>query len=388
MSPVSTSHGPTTNGFQATNDYVRGPGGEQLTETGSDGQGNMVWAHSNVYADGRLIATYNPDGLHFHLTDWVGTRRVETDYAGVAQQSCASLPYGDAANCVQGPTEQLYAGLERDDETGLDHALYRQYASTMGRWTSPDPYNGSYDLNNPQSLNRYAYVNGNPLGNVDPSGLAGAGVLTGVGGSACKILQGFNGIPIGDGLFINPCDPVESAISLGIAAYAASFEAGSIGSTLGIWASNGTATTASTLTQISAVVGAAITIGCSIDSNSDLCGQTSWTSALIGGDVGKVVGDSIAVAEAIACVSVPVAGCAADAIYTIANDLFSVFWDLFGPAQFKGSLQPRPSVPNQADILHTLGVPIDGANRDQQLHQKPKPQVPSPGMSFLQNTSF
>ena len=62
---LAMSCDPSVNGFQATNDYVRGPGGEQLTETGSDGQGNMVWTHSNVYADGRLIATYNPDGLHF-----------------------------------------------------------------------------------------------------------------------------------------------------------------------------------------------------------------------------------------------------------------------------------------------------------------------------------
>jgi hypothetical protein len=106
------------------------------------------------------------------------------------------------------------------------------------------------------------YVNGNPLENVDPSGLAGAGVLTGVGGGACKIFKGFKGIPIGDGLDINPCDPVESAISLGIAAYAASYATGSIATTLSAWQSAGT------LTEISAVVGAAITVGCSIDSNS------------------------------------------------------------------------------------------------------------------------
>jgi hypothetical protein len=232
---------------------------------------------------------------------------------------------------------------------------------------------------NPQSFNRYMYTNGNPLGYVDPSGLAGAGILTGVGGGACKIFQGFNGIPIGDGLNINPCDPVASAITLGIAAYAASFQAGSIGSTLSIWASNGTATTASTLTQISAVVGAAITVGCSIDSNSNLCGQTSWTSALIGGDAGKVVGDSLAVVGAALCVAQVPGACLGYAIYTIANDLFSVFWDLFGPPQFTGSLLPRPS---DLGGLGTapIGIPNQNLSVQQLLGGSSTSAIPSPGL--------
>jgi hypothetical protein len=40
----------------------------------------------------------------------------------------------------------------------------------IGRWMSPDPYDGSYRAGNPQSLNRYAYVLNNPLGFVDPTG--------------------------------------------------------------------------------------------------------------------------------------------------------------------------------------------------------------------------
>ncbi len=61
--------------------------------------------------------------------------------------------------------------LERDAESGLDHATFRQLSSAQGRWLSPDPYYGSYDLGNPQSFNRYAYVLNNPLGRVDPLGL-------------------------------------------------------------------------------------------------------------------------------------------------------------------------------------------------------------------------
>ena len=120
-----------------------------------------------------------------------------------------------------------------------------------------------------------------------------------------------------------------------------------------------------------------------------VCGPAGWTT--LPGSESKGVGQAanilIAYIGMSACLAGP-EGCIGYAIYTIANDLFSVFWDLFGPAQFKGSLQPRPSVPNQADILNTFGVPIDGANRDRQLYQKPPPQVLSPGMRFLQTTTF
>ena len=62
-----------------------------------------------------------------------------------------------------------FAGMERDAETGNDHTWYRQYASNLGRWLSPDPVAGS--ALNPQSLNRYAYVLNNPTNLIDPLGL-------------------------------------------------------------------------------------------------------------------------------------------------------------------------------------------------------------------------
>jgi RHS repeat-associated protein len=167
---------PVLNGFKTLNDYVLGLNGEQMTEMGVDtkagsSSSTLAWQHSNVFAGGTLIATYDAAGLHFYLNDWNGSRRVQTDYEGVVEQTCTNLPYGDGESCSATPTEELYAGLERDSESGLDHAMFRQYASTFGRWTSPDPYGGSYNVYNPQSLNRYAYVGGSPLSGGDPSGL-------------------------------------------------------------------------------------------------------------------------------------------------------------------------------------------------------------------------
>ncbi len=133
------------------------------------------------------------------------------------------------------------------------------------------------------------------------------------------------------------------------------------------------------ISQIGAVVGAAITIGCSIDFNSDLCGQTGWTGALIGGDGDKAVVDAIAVAEAVACLTALGAGCLADAIYTVANDLLSVFWDLFGPPQFTGSLLPRPS---DLGGLGTapVGIPNQNLSIQQLLGSSSTSPVPSPSM--------
>ena len=71
-------------------------------------------------------------------------------------------------------------GKERDSESGNDYFGARYYASTMGRFLSPDwsakedpvPY---AQLDDPQSLNLYSYVRNNPLTRVDADGhVAGA----------------------------------------------------------------------------------------------------------------------------------------------------------------------------------------------------------------------
>ena len=66
-------------------------------------------------------------------------------------------------------------GKERDTESGNDYFGARYYASSMGRFMSPDwaakaepvPY---AKLDDPQSLNLYAYVGNNPLRRVDKDG--------------------------------------------------------------------------------------------------------------------------------------------------------------------------------------------------------------------------
>ena len=161
----------TQNGFTPTAVYVLGPNNEQMSEL--DGSGN--WRHTNVFAGGKLLATYDPNGTHFALADYLGTKRVQASAQGVLEESCSSLPYGDSLTCIQShgadATEHHYTGKERDIESGLDYFGARYLASTMGRWLSPDPSGLTYaNPYNPQSLNLYGYVLNNPLTNIDPTG--------------------------------------------------------------------------------------------------------------------------------------------------------------------------------------------------------------------------
>ena len=148
----------TSNGFPQTAGYVVGPRGEQLTEV--DGSGN--WVHTNVYAGGKLIGTYDGNvsapTLHFYFDDPLGTRRAQTDASGNLEAVYQSLPFGDgyAMSGNDDPTENHYTGKERDTESGNDDFGARYYNSATGRWLSPDwsagvqpvPY---ASLSNPQS---------------------------------------------------------------------------------------------------------------------------------------------------------------------------------------------------------------------------------------------
>jgi RHS repeat-associated protein len=73
-------------------------------------------------------------------------------------------------------------GKERDTESGNDYFGARYYASSMGRFLSPDPlYIEMHRLVDPQQLNLYAYGRNNPLRVTDPTGLD----IT-CGGSRCS----------------------------------------------------------------------------------------------------------------------------------------------------------------------------------------------------------
>lgn len=72
-----------------------------------------------------------------------------------------------ASLCALNPSR--YTGKERDAESGNDYFGARYFASSMGRFMSPDDGSDS-DPSDPQSWNLYPYVRNNPLINTDPDG--------------------------------------------------------------------------------------------------------------------------------------------------------------------------------------------------------------------------
>jgi len=134
--------------------------------------GNLVT--ENYYADGQAVAYYSStDGyIHFQHQDWEGTVRVRTKYNAAVDGTFLSYPFGDGFTESGSDSDPLhYALLDHDADSYTEHATFRQYSSTQGRWLAPDPFGGSYDAGNPQSLNRYVYVLNNPLSFIDPLGL-------------------------------------------------------------------------------------------------------------------------------------------------------------------------------------------------------------------------
>jgi len=87
----------------------------------------------------------------------------------------SSNTLGIKGSLYDGDAGSRYTGKERDAESGNDYFGARYYASSMGRFMSPDwgtkpqaiPY---ADPGNPQTLNLYSYVLNNPLLKVDPNG--------------------------------------------------------------------------------------------------------------------------------------------------------------------------------------------------------------------------
>lgn len=158
---------PGANGFVLTSSYLLGLNGEQVSET--DANGN--WLHTNVFANGGLLATYSGANTYFALNDGLGTKRAQYTATGVLT-NYASLPFGDNLT-PSGPgpdaTEHHFTGKERDTESGLDYFGARYYGSNIGRFMSPDP--GPYVKHDPQTWNRYAYTRNNPLKYIDPTGM-------------------------------------------------------------------------------------------------------------------------------------------------------------------------------------------------------------------------
>ena len=107
------------------------------------------------------------------LSDRTGNNRA-VPLGGTYYSLSQYYPYGDESP-VTANDRTKFATYTRDSYTGFDYADQRYYASTYGRFNTPDPYmasaKGANDPTTPGSWNRYAYVQGDPVNANDPRGL-------------------------------------------------------------------------------------------------------------------------------------------------------------------------------------------------------------------------
>jgi RHS repeat-associated protein len=131
--------------------------------------------NSYIFAGGTHFAKVEgPIGttaeVYYYHNDHLGSPMAITDSQGNLAWSQDYLPYGEALNenATQTKTRFTFTGKELDPATGLMYYNARWYDPDLGRFMTEDTYPG--DPNQPQKLNRYIYVMGNPLRFTDPTG--------------------------------------------------------------------------------------------------------------------------------------------------------------------------------------------------------------------------
>src|SRR5574341_221171 len=162
--------------------YV-GEGGATTAEyTEVNNSGIITWSKSYVYLGNRLLSTLTANGnggeaIQFHHPDRLGTRLVTDPLNGTFFEQ-QTLPFGTTLNeslpvgATFGSTTRRFTSYERSDTTKLDYALNRHYDAQQGRFTQVDPIGmKSARLDNPQTLNLYAYCTNDPVNHSDPDGL-------------------------------------------------------------------------------------------------------------------------------------------------------------------------------------------------------------------------
>ena len=102
----------------------------------------------------------------------MGSTTAVTDASGNVKYSYTYSPYGELLSGTYGQVLFLYNGQYgvTSDNNGLYYMRARYYNIAIKRFCNQDILTG--EIGESKSLNRYAYVEGNPVSYVDPFGLS------------------------------------------------------------------------------------------------------------------------------------------------------------------------------------------------------------------------
>ena len=134
----------------------------------TDGSGTTTLC---IYGQG-LICEKTGDIYQYHHYNNLGSTMKLTDAKGGVTASFTYGTYGELLSGSTGFTRFLYNGRcgVITDDNGFYYMRQRCYSPELKRFVNQDVIRGS--LNNSQSLNRYSYVQGNPVSYTDPFGLS------------------------------------------------------------------------------------------------------------------------------------------------------------------------------------------------------------------------
>jgi RHS repeat-associated protein len=143
-------------------------------EVVSSGSGTTMYSY--YYANGRRVAmgvtpSYPGTTTFYYLaSDGLGSANVTLDSSGSATASLLYAPYGGPRySSGTMPTTYGFTGQRADSSSGLDYYGARYYDPADAQFTSADTIlpGGGLDI---WALSRYAYVEGNPIVRIDPTG--------------------------------------------------------------------------------------------------------------------------------------------------------------------------------------------------------------------------
>jgi RHS repeat-associated protein len=135
--------------------------------TGYEDQGGTITKYIRLGND--IIASKQGTNTRFYHNDHLGGINVLSDFNGARLQLNEYDPWGKVSR-AEGNTEPThrFTGQELDPESGIHYYGGRYYDQGLGRFISPDPF--VQDPDDPQNLNRYAYVLNSPQNYIDPNG--------------------------------------------------------------------------------------------------------------------------------------------------------------------------------------------------------------------------
>jgi RHS repeat-associated protein len=132
---------------------------------------NQLTASYDFGAD-LLRSEFAGEGERLYFHDALGSTTSLATNTGATVARYEYDAWGKLISAVQPSANKVnYTGYRKDEETGLDYAQARYYDSSKGRFTSFDPITENGErMNQPQGMNYYGYVMGNPLKYTDPQG--------------------------------------------------------------------------------------------------------------------------------------------------------------------------------------------------------------------------